>query len=62
MSMLRYYQNDFMDQEVTTSGSGLGFALKNTSEMLFITWMVVSAKQPGFDYSRIPEFYTTLQG
>ena len=37
----------------------LGFALKNTSEMLFITWMVVSAKQPGFDYSRIPEFYTT---
>ena len=27
--------------------------------MLFITWMVVSAKQPGFDYSRIPEFYTT---
>ena len=37
----------------------LGFALKNTSEMLFVTWMVVSAKQPGFDYSRIPEFYTT---
>ena len=37
----------------------LGFALKNTSDMLFVTWMVVSAKQSDFDYSRIPEFYTT---
>jgi P4 family phage/plasmid primase-like protien len=37
----------------------LGFALKNTSEMLFVTWMVVSSKDPSFDYSRIPEFYTT---
>ena len=37
----------------------LGFALKNTSDMLFITWMVVSAKQAGFDYGKIPEFYDT---
>ncbi len=37
----------------------LGFALKNTSEMLFVTWMIVSAKHTGFDYSGIPEFYTT---
>ena len=36
----------------------LGFALKNTSEMLFITWMIVSAKDPSFDYGRIPEFYS----
>lgn len=35
----------------------LGFALKNTSELLFITWMYVSAKQNGFHYGDIPKMY-----
>jgi len=36
----------------------LAFALKNTdAELLFITWVLVSAKHPGFDYGGIPELY-----
>lgn len=36
----------------------LAFALKNTdSELLFITWALVSAKQTGFDYGSIPDLY-----
>lgn len=36
----------------------LAFALKNTdSELLFITWALVSAKQNGFDYGSIPDLY-----
>ena len=35
----------------------LGFALKNTDEMMFITWAVVSAKAKGFDYGSIGDLY-----
>jgi P4 family phage/plasmid primase-like protien len=36
----------------------LAFALKNTdSELLFITWVLVSAKKVGFDYGGIPDLY-----
>jgi len=36
----------------------LAFALKNTdTDMLFITWALVSAKKPGFDYGSIPDLY-----
>ena len=36
----------------------LAFALKNTdSDMLFITWALVSAKKQGFDYGSIPDLY-----
>jgi P4 family phage/plasmid primase-like protien len=36
----------------------LAFALKNTdSEMMFITWALVSAKKIGFDYGCIPDLY-----
>jgi P4 family phage/plasmid primase-like protien len=35
----------------------LAFALKNTDEMLFVTWALVSAKKPGFDYSSIGDLY-----
>ena len=38
----------------------LGFALKNTSELLFITWMYVSSKQTGFHYGDIPKMYECL--
>lgn len=36
----------------------LAFALKNTDEqLLFITWVIVSAKKPGFDYGCIGDLY-----
>jgi P4 family phage/plasmid primase-like protien len=35
----------------------LGFALKNTDEALFVTWIYVSAKQSGFNYDDIPDLY-----
>lgn len=35
----------------------LAFALKNTEEMLFITWALVSSKKNGFDYYDIPNLY-----
>ena len=37
----------------------LAIALKNTHEMFFITWVMVSSKQSGFDYSNIPSLYNT---
>jgi P4 family phage/plasmid primase-like protien len=36
----------------------LAFALKNTdADLMFITWALVSAKKPGFDYGSIPDLY-----
>ena len=37
----------------------LAFALKNTDELLFITWVLVSAKKSGFDYASIGDLYDT---
>jgi P4 family phage/plasmid primase-like protien len=37
----------------------LAFALKNTDELLFITWALVSSKKPGFDYTTIGDLYDT---
>ena len=35
----------------------VGWALKNTDDSLFITWMAFSAKSNKFDYDKIPDFY-----
>ena len=39
----------------------VGWALKNTSEKLFLTWMLFSAQSEKFDYSRIPEMFKQWQ-
>ena len=35
----------------------VGWALKNTDERLFYTWMAFSSKSDKFDFDKIPEFY-----
>ena len=35
----------------------LGFALKNTNDLLFVTWILVSSKADNFDYTSIPDLY-----
>jgi hypothetical protein len=35
----------------------VGWALKNTDESLFITWMAFSAKSSKFDFDMIPDYY-----
>lgn len=35
----------------------VGWALKNTHESLFITWIAFSAQSNKFDFDKIPEFY-----
>jgi len=39
----------------------VGWALKNTSEKLFMTWVLFSAKSEKFDYSKIPELFKQWQ-
>ena len=39
----------------------VGWALKNTSEKLFLTWMLFSAQSEKFDYYKIPELYKQWQ-
>ncbi len=37
----------------------LGFALKNTSDVMFITWVLVSSKARNFHYADIPALFDT---
>ena len=39
----------------------VGWALRNTDDRLFLTWMLFSTKSEKFDYSKIPEFYDLWQ-
>jgi len=39
----------------------VGWALKNTSEKLFLTWMLFSSQSDKFNYDKIPELYKQWQ-
>lgn len=39
----------------------VGWALKNTSEKLFLTWMLFSAQSEKFEYYKIPEYFKQWQ-
>jgi hypothetical protein len=39
----------------------VGWALKNTSEKLFLTWMLFSAKSDTFEYYKISEYFAKWQ-
>ena len=40
----------------------VGWALKNTSDKLFSTWMLFSSQSSDFDYTQIAEYYTMWKG
>ena len=49
----------YYDPGSHTLNRGVAFALKNTDERLFLSWVQLRSKAPDFDYATIPELYTT---
>ena len=49
----------YYDPGSHTLNRGVAFALKNTDERLFLSWVQLRSKAPDFDYDTIPELYAT---
>jgi P4 family phage/plasmid primase-like protien len=58
-----HYYTQILPEKYYEPGSHLlnrqvAFALKNTSEKLFLSWIMLRSKASDFDYSTIPKLYT----